>query len=248
MPNYSSLLNDPRSLCAGLVVKSAGQHFLSETQSLVQIAQAVPENGKERVRALLNVMIADLVAFFSVGKTMGAHQVIETAGFIWDDYKHLKPEDVKLCFDRIKKGFYGKIYDRIDGNLILDALASYDDDRTEQIELIRANQSSLAKKKLLLTTYEGSQEQGEALKALISDVAKRMRERKALEQKPIERVPNPINDMHQRWLRQFDELYRRNAPCVGKRFIKRYGKWLDITEYMQHKQWQYQQAMRRKSV
>lgn len=48
---------------------------------------------------------------------------------------------------------------------------------------------------------------------------------------------SPINKLHQSWLKHFDKLSR------GKRFIKRFGKMMDVNEYMNHKQMQYNRVI-----
>lgn len=74
-------------------------------------------------------ILNDLLDFFSIGKTIGAIQVAATADLIIEEYYFLKPDDFKLCFNRAKKGYYGKVYDRIDGQVIFEWLNRYTNDR-----------------------------------------------------------------------------------------------------------------------
>lgn len=60
---------------------------------------------------------------------MGAVQVASTADLIIEEYYFLKPDDFKLCFTRAKKGYYGKVFDRIDGQVIFEWLNQYTNDR-----------------------------------------------------------------------------------------------------------------------
>lgn len=60
---------------------------------------------------------------------MGAVQVAGAADLIIDEFYFLKPDDFKLCFNRAKKGYYGKVYDRIDGQVIFEWLNQYTNDR-----------------------------------------------------------------------------------------------------------------------
>lgn len=73
----------------------------------------------------MTILINDLIDFFSVGKTMGQNQLVSTIRLIVEDFYYLKIEDFKLCFNNAKKGKYGKIYDRIDGNIIYDWINQY---------------------------------------------------------------------------------------------------------------------------
>lgn len=67
---------------------------------------------------------------------MNDHQVGQTINLIFDDIRlrNLKPDDFKLCFNRMKSGYYGKSYDRIDGQIILEALNHYTDERMNECE------------------------------------------------------------------------------------------------------------------
>lgn len=90
-------------------------------------------------------ILNDLLDFFSVGKTMGAVQVAQTADLIIEEYYFLKPDDFKLCFSRAKKGIYGKVYDRIDGQVIFDWLNTYEKGRGSIAENDSINASSALK-------------------------------------------------------------------------------------------------------
>lgn len=83
------------------------------------------ELGDVHTKAILTLFIIDAIKFFNVGKSMSDEQVAQTIILIQDDYWMLKPEDFKLCFDNAKKGKYGKVYDRIDGQVILEWLHNY---------------------------------------------------------------------------------------------------------------------------
>ena len=74
-------------------------------------------------------IIIDVVMFFNVGKIMNDNQAAQTADLIIEEYYFLKPDDFKLCFNRAKKGLYGKVYDRIDGAVILEWLGRYEKER-----------------------------------------------------------------------------------------------------------------------
>lgn len=87
------------------------------------------EFGEGHLRSFMVKILNDVLDFFSVGKSMGAVQVATTADLIIEEYYFLKPDDFKLCFNQAKKGQYGKVYDRIDGQVIFDWLSAYVSDR-----------------------------------------------------------------------------------------------------------------------
>lgn len=112
------------------------------------------ETSEEHVLAALVVMIDKTVKFFSVGKTMNGEQVAETARLILKEFYYLKFEDLVIFFDRLKTGFYGQIFDRIDGNVILVNLRQYSEERffeAEKITLERHKEiKSEAEKNILI--------------------------------------------------------------------------------------------------
>lgn len=62
---------------------------------------------------------------------MNDQQIKQTSQLIISEYWFLKPEDFKLCFNQAKKGHYGKVFDRIDGMVIMEWLNQYCQQRTE---------------------------------------------------------------------------------------------------------------------
>jgi hypothetical protein len=85
--------------------------------------------GDMTVRAFVLIMLTDCISFFNIGKTMTEPQLAQTAEMIIDDYGFLKIDDFKLLFTYAKKGYYGAMYDCIDGNVILRWIESYLTDR-----------------------------------------------------------------------------------------------------------------------
>lgn len=117
-------------------------------------------------------MITDLVKFFNVGKTMNDQQVAQTIELILGDenLKSLKPDDFKLCFNWIKKGQYGKAYDRIDGQIILECLYLYLHDRVAEAEQISFNKHQIEKDgKMSKSDPEGQKKVLDILKSALKD-------------------------------------------------------------------------------
>lgn len=87
--------------------------------------------GLAYIQSILVLAITDLIKLFNVSKPMTAEQIaavvdcmLETQPLYW-----LTLADIKLCFKYLYMGKYGKIYDRIDANTILDALNQYYQER-----------------------------------------------------------------------------------------------------------------------
>ena len=143
---YKTRLNEQLSKCSVLensLIKSYSDVFNGEYPTLNKIKS---ELGEEAVLGFLKLHILDLRVFLNIGKTMSDAQTEQTALFILDEYPQLTIADIKLFFNKIKKGHYGQIYDRLDGQLILIWLNKYFEERCDTAELESQTQSEEHKK------------------------------------------------------------------------------------------------------
>lgn len=67
--------------------------------------------------------------FFNVGKAMTDMQTYDTAMLIVETYPMLNVADINFVFKQAKLGRFGKLYDRLDGAIILDWFEQYLDRR-----------------------------------------------------------------------------------------------------------------------
>ena len=74
-------------------------------------------------------MLSEVTEFFNIPEKMSQKQIGLTVDLILEDYYFLKPDDLRLCFRNAMKGYYGRVYNRIDGQVILSWLKQYSDDR-----------------------------------------------------------------------------------------------------------------------
>lgn len=101
------------------------------------------EIGVMGIRAVLSILISDVVLFFNVGKTMDDNQTAITCDLIIEAYPYFKIEDFKLCFKNAMMLKYGKLYDRIDGAVIIGWLKEYDRERIESAMVVSNNEVKL---------------------------------------------------------------------------------------------------------
>ncbi len=197
---------------------------------------------------------------------MGAEQVKQTVELIIEDYKHLKPEDFKACFNNAKKGHYGKLFDRLDGQIIMQWLCEYDNERDSEIEAYRAKQNRVLKQEpglvaqLAIAENSAGLEKPDVFKTnmaklketLIGNKQAREAER---QQQQAEAVKDPVRDMCNGWLKQFDRLREKQVAKLG--MVRKYGlvknpfyreggkepkftgRKLNANDYLEHKHWQY---------
>lgn len=105
--------------------------------SLIDIKR---ECGEMKLQALMVKWMNSFLRFYSVNGAMDAVQVADTINLIIDTYPHYKQEDFKLFFNMAKKGMFGQVYGRMDGEVIMNWLAKYDihRDTVAQNESIKA--------------------------------------------------------------------------------------------------------------
>ena len=165
---------------------------------------------------------------------MKHEQIVTTAELILNDYWALKPEDLKLCFDNAKKGKYGKIYDRIDGQIIFEWLELYLEERAQAIETLRRNESQQHKKDSGIPIIP-------MLPISEKDKPVPMPEWfKIPEKKAPEINTRPLNQTDQQkqingWIREFDALWMSQGSPGGKRFVTIDNKKIDVSEYLELK-------------
>ena len=85
------------------------------------------ERGEATARAVLVLIVNDMLDFFNAD--MNDRQVATTVDLILEEYPYMQADDITLCFRRAMKGKYGKLYNRIDGQIIMGWLREYNRER-----------------------------------------------------------------------------------------------------------------------
>lgn len=98
----------------------------AKTPTIADIKNSVSLND---ARALLSIAVCEVCDFFNVGKNMNDAQIAVTVDLIIGTYWYLKLKEIKYCFRRAMAR--ERVYDRLDGNILLGWLADYDAERTE---------------------------------------------------------------------------------------------------------------------
>ena len=181
-------------------------------------------SGEATALSVLVLFIADLVLYYNVGKSMNPGQIETTARLILQEYKNYRPEHLKICFDRIKLGRYGKIYDRIDGGVIMDFIKEFDLEMEQEIMMERENESQ-RNKELMKTPFSS------ALTGLKIDVGINIREE---ESKPVI-AKDPREEKIQGWMRDFDKIHRDHGLDTSIRMIIVEDKKMDVTTYLKYR-------------
>ena len=185
--------------------------------------------GETQIKAILVKILTDLISFFNVGKTMNANQVIQTVELIIDSYPMFKLSHFKLCFNRAKAGRYGKVYDRIDGQVIFEWLGLFEQEIEEDIIELRRKESQQAK------------EDSKDLSLILGNENIKVDFRQIGKEKPVEKPQIELDKKIQRWLRQFDEIQKKrpilkdNGETMSVSLVKRINKIMDSRDWLNYK-------------
>lgn len=109
----------------------------AQTPTIAKIKNEVSEGD---IRALLTIAVAEVCNFFNVGKNMNDAQIALTVDLIIERFWYFKLEEIKYCFRRAM--MHEKLFDRLDGNIILGWLQAYDAERTEEAMCLSDQESA----------------------------------------------------------------------------------------------------------
>lgn len=105
-----------------LACANSGAYSLSDLRRI---------HNEDSVIMMLVAWISNLQSFLNVSAKMDAAQMYETCWMILDDFWALNSADVNLVMSRAKRGFYGQLFGRIDGQIIYQWFAEYFEERCE---------------------------------------------------------------------------------------------------------------------
>lgn len=131
------------------------------------LAFLIKENKSDAyVKAILAILISDTIDFLNVGKSMRDTQIMQTIDLMLEDFSVYKIDFFILCFNNAKKGFYGKQYDRVDGQIIFEWLSQCEYEYQSEIERNRVTEKILVEQgKISLAADQPDEEK----QKLISD-------------------------------------------------------------------------------
>lgn len=197
------------------------------------------KNGTNILKSNLALLMTDLNAFFNIGKSMTVNQIEQTCDLILRDYYFMSIEEFKLIFERAKKGYFGSIYDRIDGQLIFTWVEHHLKERESIVIEKRKSESNQHKRESELPIFARLEGNNEVLERFAS-LGKQMKiEAPESKKKELPKTYDPYKKWYQVQCDLFDRLVkykvRKDFVKIGDRFYaksefinlrfeKRYGK------------------------
>lgn len=204
----------------------------------------IAKTSRASASAILVVLIDDVNRFLNVN-SMGETQLVQTVDLILNDinFKNLKPDDFKVCFDNAKKGYYGKSYNRIDGMVVCEWLSLYVSERSNICESMAIQKAAEDKKKGNLIAPEVVE-----LYQKIYDENKGFKDIEKTQAAPAKKLieKSPRDKFIQKCLTEFDtlatEIYEKGKQVPGK-YVVIDGQHLDVVSYTELKLTQYDQLI-----
>tara|TARA_R100001244_G_scaffold132321_1_gene108188 strand:+ start:3198 stop:3689 length:492 start_codon:yes stop_codon:yes gene_type:complete len=89
------------------------------------------KDDEEKTIDILMLMLIQFQDFYNCKRTMNKEQLMEVAYLICESFRHFNNYDIAMCLKHAKTS--EKLYDRIDGGMIMEWLTRYDIERTGMI-------------------------------------------------------------------------------------------------------------------
>lgn len=157
---------------------------------------------------------------------MSGPQILNMISLIIDKYPNYTPECFVLFFKRALSGQYGKVYDRIDTQVIMEWLKAFDLELDEETVNLRNKQASHYKQENKNTP--------QILLPILKDIVEKTTKPMEPQQGPRKKTDAEIQV--QNWITEFDNLYMNSSNQQhGMRLIYFNDQWIDINEFLEIK-------------
>lgn len=214
--------------------------FRSSSRSLAYII--AQHKNDDYVKAVLSILIADTADFLNVGKTISGPQIMQTIELILEDFSIYKIDFFIACFTKAKKGFYGKQYDRLDGQIIFEWLTHYEYEYQTEIERGRETEKILLEKGII--SLESDKPDHKCISDrdntpvpmpnYVKEAITAISTKKVLPVK--ERVKTEAEIVMQGFLLDFDDLYEKYGQHGGIKIVALHGapgKSMSVQDYVE---------------
>jgi hypothetical protein len=102
---------------------------LEHTPSINVLSRANEDVCRDEIVLLL----IETNKFFNVKNGLDEETLYDVADLILSEYKHHTMYDLGLCFKMAKLGRFGKVYERLDGGVVMDWMKQYEKQRDKSI-------------------------------------------------------------------------------------------------------------------
>ncbi len=172
---------------------------------------------------VIKLAVLDFLLF--IGQTLDARVIDQICELLYAKYKIYRPDHLKLCFDSIKSGKYGKIYGQVNGQYIMECFAKFDLELDEAVQEYNRTKSDEFKKGNFVLSNAPSE---------ILETAKRIGKENAPTRNTV-KIESNTDKVHE-WIKEFDRIHRetRSSTEAIKR-IEYNNETLTLTEFLEVK-------------
>jgi hypothetical protein len=104
--------------------------------TLAQIVESDPK-APVFIKIFLGDTINDLASGFNIGNNLDvSDQIPRAVDLIYSEVLGLRVQDIRICFERGRKGKYGQLFNRFDEGVLCLWIAAFKKEREEEIERI----------------------------------------------------------------------------------------------------------------
>ena len=178
------------------------------------LAYLKKHESPEAVKVMLGSQIEQVQLFFNLERVMTPYQIDMTIDIIEENFYYFSQDDFRKCFRGAMSGKYGKIYNRLDGAVIMEWLRAYDIERTEIIVREQMERNKQEAKEIMSTeSFNG------AMKKLIDELATKTK------RKEPESYESKLSPFEKQVIAEYDKLRGMNRFAVYE------GKEMDFDTY-----------------
>jgi hypothetical protein len=195
-------------------------------QGIRPIGEAIKNYGLDVVRAKILMELFYVQRFYNVSRGLDQSQMIILTDLIIKTYSFFDIKELRFCFsEQMSYSKYGKVYERLDGSMIMDWLNQYYNERSDASEKCsldeaheyakndgkKVNTFDEYKKMLLERAKKGDKEAGQRLKDIDKSPMQRFSKRK--EKKEVYKVnPKGISQLNKNdWDNRQEEYMNRKV-------------------------------------
>jgi len=107
-----------------------------------KICELMQTNGLKATVAELVLYIHDLISYYNIDNTLRADQVTNLAIQLIEEYENYRMVDFAICFNNAKKSKYGKVFNRLDGAVIMEFMRQYEEELESDIDTFDRNRKA----------------------------------------------------------------------------------------------------------
>ena len=101
------------------IVKVVKEQVLQVKSSYDLVRLSEPIIAMDDNKEVIAEMLLELNEFSNVSRKMNPGQIIETVNMLMNEYPRLSLQEYQVFFNRIKNGYYGHLFESLDGIKIM---------------------------------------------------------------------------------------------------------------------------------